>query len=262
MHFVRGNLAMLLELPNYESMKFWEAETAGREWIWGVLPSMFLSELFLYQQYQQRRLGGGGTLMGGTGDRFETKWLCWPATLDISGLNGDLSIQYQEHVKAFAPVARNNQFRLQSYFKNGRTPPPGWCFYLQARLQMWWLFKKDGLHTQAYKIKGNVRKDGTYWVQNILLVEPSSTHELVSAVTAKPPNLQDWELPLFLEFSEMKGVKAGSKLHLYHCALVPSSFLEEVEWALRQPRGQNGHPGKFASASSTRSPSERWGWQC
>ena len=108
---------------------------------------------------------------------------------------------------------------------------------------------------QAYKIKGNVRDDGSYWVQNILLIDPSQSHQLISAVTAAPPVLEDWELPLFLEYKETSGNSAGSMLHLYHCAMVPSSFQTEVEAALGATRGNQGHPGQFQSdrsASSTR----------
>ena len=107
------------------------------------------------------------------------------------------------------------------------------------------LWKKEGMNIQGYKIKGNLRPDGTYWVEKILMVEQSQTHKLVSAVTAKPPDLHDWELPLFLEYTETVGEKKGQQLHLYHCALVPSSFQHEVEEALGQPRGANGHPGQF-----------------
>lgn len=231
---------MLAGLVNFETMKFWEAELPNRQWIWGVVPSMFLSKLLLCQQYQKRCTA---SVLGGPAARVEAKWLCWPSHLDIPGLQL-LSQQFEEHVEVFAPVPRGDLFHLQSFFKGGRTPPAGYSYYLQSKLQWWWLFKKDGHSMQAYKIKGNVRRDGSYWVQNILLIMPSVSHEMISAVTAVPPNLQDWELPLFLEYKDIATDARGAQLHLYHCALVPESFQAEVDLALAAPRGLNGHPGQ------------------
>jgi hypothetical protein len=239
-HYARVNLTMLADLPNYEFLKFWDAELPYKKWIWGIVPSVFLSQLMMCQQYQPRLISSAVA----TVDRFVPQWLCWPTDLDIPGLRL-MSEQNKEHLQVYALVAEERLFHLQCFFKRARAPPPGSSYYIQSKLQWWWLCKMDGHNFQIYKIKGNARSNGSYWVEKILLIDPSQTHDLVSAVTAVPPNVQNWELPLVLHYTDKTAEHNGSQLHLYHCALVPSLFLHEVESALASPKEKQGYVGRY-----------------
>lgn len=240
--YLKKNLELLHKVPNFPGMQYWEADQKkSQEWIWGILPSVFLAKLLCCQEYTKLLPADGFT---SDPDIFNPAWMQWPVSLEIPGLDL-LSRQNEERVEACAPVPRADLYALQSFFKDGMPPPAGHTFYVQSKMHWWWLFREERGVSQCFKIRGNIRRDGTYWVQNILLIDPSQTHELVSAVTATPPNIHSVKLPLILDYKEV-GDKAGQQLQLFHCCLLPKSFLEEVKATLDSTRGPGGFMGQRA----------------
>ena len=231
------NLQLLrTHFPEVKTFEYWGSWP--RDWIVGVLPSIFLAEL-MYRDHYERVIVWDR--LANVHQHYDLSRFVWPYNCGIPGLQrtgrrslawavGDGGGQWENGVDEV-----DDPGMLWKLFKGGAVSATNESWYIQGKAQFFWVFRHlPNGNREVLKVAGEFHK-GRFHIacvqrrhEGVTLSQVVHTSGLDAASTTLPL------IALYLDdrFSE--------RLTMFHCSLVPQQLLADFETTMKEIRGKDG----------------------
>ena len=217
--------------------EFWKGARSPGRWIRGCLPSIYLGELILRDNYQVQN--DWNRVIGHVVTPGRAPWdptlNVWPYDVGIRGVNGPPSLVWAAGPEGSEEDSWHNQM-LYEYFPLGTPTPAGDSWYLHGKGHFFWVFRQvPGQDLQILKVCGDINVDGQFDIACVQRARQNVTLSRVVHTTAL--DAQATSLPLAMVYFDQQFME---RMCFFHCALVPEKLQRDFQDIMGEARGAHG----------------------